>query len=102
MCIPEVLTDAHNNIAAAPEQLYYKHPINMLEKYSNSNIELARKHVSLTWGDCTFMLQPNTIAKLTKANGFIDANGDLTEEGKELILEQMHSKFWSPSSQASY
>ncbi len=33
------------------------------------------------------------MAKFTNANGFIDAYGDLTEEGKGLVLEQMHSKF---------
>ncbi len=93
MFIPEVLADACNNIVAVLEQLYYKNLINMLEKYPNSNIELVQKHASLTWGDCSFTLQPNTIAKLTKANGFIAANGNLTEEGKELVLEQMHSKF---------
>ncbi len=93
MFIPEVLADACNNIVAALEQLCYKNPINMLEKYSNSNIDLVQKHASLTWGDCSFTLQPNSIAKLTEANGFIDANDDLSEEGKELVLEQMHSKF---------
>jgi hypothetical protein len=91
--IPEVLANARNDIVAAPEQLYYKNQINMLEKYSDSNIELAQKHASLTWGDCSFTLQPNTIAKLTKANRFIDANGNLMKEGKELVLEKMHSNF---------
>jgi hypothetical protein len=71
--IPEILVDACNSIIAAPEQLYYKNPINMLEKYSNSNIDSAQKHASLTWGDRSFMLQPHMIAKLTEANGFIDA-----------------------------
>ncbi len=93
MFIPAVLADACNGIIAAQEQIYYKNPINMLEKYSNSNIELVQKHASLTWDKCLFTLQPNTIAKLTKADGFIDVNGDLTEEGKQLVLEQMHSKF---------
>ncbi len=93
MFIPEVLADAHNSIVAALEQLYYKNLINMLEKYFDSNIELARKHASLICEDHSFTLQPNTIAKLTKANGFIFATNNLTEEGKELVLEQMHSKF---------
>jgi hypothetical protein len=93
MFIPAVLANACNGIVAALEQLYYKNPMNMLEKCSNSNIELVQKLASLTWGDCLFTLQPNTIAELTKADGFIDVNGDLTEEGKQLVLEQMHSKF---------
>jgi hypothetical protein len=29
----------------------YSDPINMLERYSNDNVTLARKHASLTWGD---------------------------------------------------
>ncbi len=80
MFIPEVLTDACNGIVAAPEWLYYENPINMLEKYSDSNLELAQKHVSLTWVDHSFTLQTNTIAELTEADGFIDVNGNLTEE----------------------
>jgi hypothetical protein len=91
--ISAVLADACNGIVAAPEQLYYKNLINMLKKYSDSNIELVQKHASLTWGDCLFTLQPNTIAKLTKADGFIDVGGDLTEEGKQVFLAQMYSKF---------
>jgi hypothetical protein len=91
--IPAVLADACKGIVAALEQLYYKNLINMLEKYSDSNIELGQKHAALTWGDHLFTLQPNTIAKLTKADGFIDVNSDLTEEGKQLVLEGMHSKF---------
>ncbi len=35
----------------------------------------------------------NTITELTQASGFLDATGDLTNAGKELVLEQMHSKF---------
>ncbi len=68
----------------------------MLEKYSDGNVELAQKHASLTWGDCSFtLMHVNTIDDLTAANGFFDATGDLTNSGKELILEQMHSKFLS-------
>jgi hypothetical protein len=69
--------------------------INMIERYSNDNVELARKHANLTWGDCSFTvaLTNNIIAELTQANGFLDAAGDLTNDGKDLILERMHSKF---------
>jgi hypothetical protein len=35
----------------------------------------------------------NTITELTQANHFLDATGDLTNAGKELVLEQMQSKF---------
>ncbi len=40
------------------------------------------------------MVMPmNTITELTHANGFLDATEDLTNSGKKLVLEQMHSKF---------
>jgi hypothetical protein len=32
----------------------YSDPINMLERYSDDNVTLARKHASLTWGDRSF------------------------------------------------
>ncbi len=35
----------------------------------------------------------NTIAELTVANGFLNGAGALNDQGKELILERMHSKF---------
>ena len=66
----------------------------MIERYSDDNMELTKKHASLTWGDCSFMVMPmNTITEFTQANGFLDATGDLTNAIKELVLEQMHSKF---------
>jgi hypothetical protein len=66
----------------------------MLEHYSDGNIVLARKHASLTWGDRLFVIMAmNTIKPLTVANGGLARAGVLSEEGKELVLEQMHSKF---------
>jgi hypothetical protein len=94
MFIPEVIADLHNGIVGVPKQLYYANPINMLEKYSDGNIELSQKHASLTWGDCSFtFMHANTINNLTAANGFMDATGKLTDSGKELILKRMQSKF---------
>ena len=29
----------------------FDQPINMIERYSDDNVELARKHANLTWGD---------------------------------------------------
>jgi hypothetical protein len=92
--IQEVIADPCNGIIGVPEQFYYMDPINMLEMYSNGNIELAQKHVSPTWGDCSFtLMHANMIDDLTAANGFIDATGDLTDSGKELVLKRMHYKF---------
>jgi len=72
----------------------YSDPINMLERYSDDNVTLARKHASLTWGDHSFtVMATNTIESLTAANGFKTAGGALTDDGKKLVLERMHSKF---------
>jgi hypothetical protein len=58
------------------------------------NVKLAKKNASHTWRDSSFMVMPmNTITELTHANGFLDATEDLTNSGKKLVLEQMHSKF---------
>jgi len=60
---------------------------------SDKNIVLARKHASLTWGDCSFTIMAwNTIEPRTVANGGLVRSRTLTEEGKELVLERMHSK----------
>jgi hypothetical protein len=68
--------------------------INTIVRYLDDNVELAKKHTSLTWGDHFFTVMPvNTITELTQANSFLDATGDLTNAIKELVLEQMHSKF---------
>ncbi len=66
----------------------------MLKHYSEENIELACKHASLTWGNRSFtIMASNTIKPLTVANSGLAPVGTLTDDGKELILEQMHSKF---------
>jgi hypothetical protein len=66
----------------------------MLEHYSDSNIELAHKHTSLTWDIQSFtIMTSNTIEALTVANGGLGHAGALTEAGKDLVLKQMHSKF---------
>ena len=66
----------------------------MLEKYSDDNVKLALKHASLTWGDRSFtIMAANTIGDLNQANGFLNVGGALTDEGKDLVLERMHSKF---------
>jgi hypothetical protein len=66
----------------------------MIERYLDDNVEMAKKHASPTWGYCLFTVMPmNTVTELTQVNGFMDATVDLTNAGKELVLEQMHSKF---------
>jgi hypothetical protein len=60
-------TDADGNVT-------YSNPINMLERYLDENVELARKHASFTWGDRTFTVNAiNSIQDLTQADGFLDS-----------------------------
>ncbi len=80
-------------IVDAAGDVTYSDPINILEKYSDDTVSLAQKHASLTWGDHSFtVMATNTIGVLTAANGFLTAGGALTDDGKELVLELMHSK----------
>jgi hypothetical protein len=66
----------------------------MLEHYSDEDIVLARKHAALTWGDRLFMIMAlNTIEPLTVENGGLAHASALSEDGKERVLERMHSKF---------
>ena len=66
----------------------------MIETYLDKNVELTIKHASLTWGDCSFtVMATNTIDPLSQANGFLGTGGGLTNSGKEIVLERMHSKF---------
>jgi hypothetical protein len=94
--IPEIVADdtVVPPIAGVPEEIRYTKSINMLEHYLDKNIVLARKHASLTWGNQLLVIMAsNTIEPLTVANGGLVRAGALSEEGKELVLERMHSKF---------
>ena len=56
-------------------------PINMLERYLDNNVNLARKHASCTWGDRSFtIMATNTIAELTAANRFLNGAGALNDQ----------------------
>jgi hypothetical protein len=93
--IPEIVEDlaAVPQIDGVPDEILYTENINMLEHYSDENFVLACKHASLTWDDRSFtIMASNTIKPLTVANGGLVCAGPLSEEGKELVLERMHSK----------
>ncbi len=78
----------------APEEICFTNNINMLEHYSDSSIDLARKHASLTLRNQSFTIMAlNTIEALTVANGSLVCAGALVEAGKDLVLKKMHSKF---------
>jgi hypothetical protein len=60
----------------------------MLEHNLDSNIDLARKHTSLTWGNQSFIIMTsNTIEALTVANGGLGCAGALIKAGKDLIFK---------------
>jgi hypothetical protein len=94
--IPEIVADpaAVSPVAGILEEFFFNSSINMLKHYSDKNMELACKHAALTWGECSFtFMVSNTIVPLTVVNGGLACAGTLMDDGKELILEQMHSKF---------
>ena len=90
---PAIPEDVAAGIAAVPASVSYTNPINMLERYTDGNVELAQKHASLIWGDRTFTVSATVIDPLTAANGFATGAGNLNAEGKKLVLKRMHSKF---------
>jgi hypothetical protein len=87
--IPEIVDDpaAVPPVVGVPEEINYTNSINILEHCSDEHIVLARKHASLT------IMASNTIKPLTVANGCLIRAGTLSDEGKEHVLERMHSKF---------
>jgi hypothetical protein len=94
--IPEIVADdtVVPPIAGVPEEILYTENINILEHYSDENIVLACKHALLTWGGRSFIIMASkTIKPLTAANGGLVCAGALSEKGKELVLERMHSMF---------
>jgi len=81
-------------VVGVPEEIHYTNSIIILEHCLDEHIVLARKHASLTWGDRSFtIMASSTIEPLTVANGGLVRARTLSDEGKELILERMHSKF---------
>ena len=81
-------------VVGIPEEIHYTNSINILEHYSKEHIVLACKNASLTWGDRSFtIMASNTKEPLTVANGGLVCAGTLSDEGKELALERMHSRF---------
>jgi hypothetical protein len=94
--ILEIIADATAipPVVGVPEEICFTNNINMLEHYLDSNIELACKHASLTWGNQSFtIMTSNTIEALNDANGGLGCAGALTKAGKDLVLKQIHSKF---------
>jgi hypothetical protein len=79
--IPEIIADAAAvpPVVGVPEEICFTNNSNMLEHYLDSNIELACKHASLTWGNQSFTIMTlNTIEALTVANGGLGCVGALT------------------------
>jgi hypothetical protein len=94
--ILEIIADAGAilPVVGVPEEICFTNNINMLKYYLDSNIELACKHASLTWGNQSFTIMTlNIIEALTVANDCLGNAGALPEAGKDLVLKQMHSKF---------
>jgi hypothetical protein len=82
MAISEIIEDAAAipPVVGAPEEICFTNNINMLEHYLDSNIKLASKHASLTWGNQSFtIMASNSIEALTVTNGGLVCAGALAE-----------------------
>jgi hypothetical protein len=84
---PAIAENAAAGIAAVPASVLYTNSINMFERYSDENVELAQKHASLIWGNRSFMVSTTAIDQLTAANGFLDGRGALNAARKQLVLK---------------
>jgi TolA-binding protein len=92
--IPTTRTVTPGANAGDPDTITFSDHLNLLESYSPNNIEHARKHASLVWGDKTFTLQdPQILSALTQTDGELNNRNGLTEIGKNAMRDRMHSKF---------
>jgi hypothetical protein len=93
--LPTVRTVTASPTAGDPDIITFGNRINLLETFSDDNIDHARKMASVTWGDGSFVSDgPMTIEPLTLANGMITNHTPprYTPEGKFLVRDRMHSK----------
>ena len=73
----------------------YGDHINLLENFSNTNIDATRKHATVIWGDASFtMTGPMVIHQLGVAEGELTNHNPprLTPAGKDIIRDRLHSK----------
>ncbi len=64
-----------------------------MDVYSDKLLDISQKYALLTWGYGLFTNQtPRVICELTQANGHLTAAGWLTQSGKDIIQERLHSK----------
>jgi hypothetical protein len=93
---PAVIADPTASILAAPAvpaSTAFSNPIKIMDVYSDKLLDISQKHALLTWGDGSFTNQtPRVISGLTQAKGHLTAAGQLTQSGKDIIQEQLHSK----------
>jgi hypothetical protein len=69
--------------------------INLLETFSDTNIDAARKHATVIWGDGSFTTTgPMTIRQLELAKGEVSNHSPprLTPAGKVVLRDRLHSK----------
>ena len=94
--IPTVRTvvAADPEVKDSVETIVYSNKIKLLENFSDENITFAQKQASLIWGDQSFTSNdPMTIRELSVAEGELTNTGRLTNEGKNIMRDRLHSKF---------
>ena len=73
----------------------YGDRINLLENFSDTNIDATRKHATVIWGDASFTTTgPMVIHQLGVAEGELTNHNlpRLTPAGKDIIRDRLHSK----------
>ena len=80
--------------AGDPAVITFGNPINLLETFSDANIQNARKYASVIWGDASFSeTGPMTIRDLKDPEERSNHTPPrLTQLGKDIIRDRMHSK----------
>jgi hypothetical protein len=94
--IPAVIADPTAGILTAPAvpaSTTFSNPIKIIDVYSNKLLDISQKHALLTWGNGSFTNQtPRVISELTQVDSHRTAAGQLTQSGKDIIQEWLHSK----------
>ena len=86
------ITPADPNDPNATDTITYGNPIKLLENFCDKNIDFARKFATITWGNDEWTTtSPMNIRPLRNQVEIV--GGNITNRGKDLMRDRMHSKF---------
>ena len=93
--LPTVRTVTAAAVAGDPDVITFGSRVNLLEAFSDENIDHARKMATVTWGDSSFVSDgAMTIVPFSDANGTITNHAPprYTAQGKILFRDRLQSK----------